>query len=478
MSDYISGSDRNQTILFPETIEDYIEDDNPVRFIDVYVNSLNLTDLGFKHAIPNQKGRPPYHPGDLIKLYVYGWLNQIRSSRRLEQATYRNLELIWLIRKLHPDFKTIADFRKDNREALKSVCHEFTLLCKKLDLFGCELIAIDGSKFKAVNSTKRTFNQTDINRSMAKIDKRIAVYLQVLDQQDDLETDIQKPSSKHLNEQINHLQSSKEELLQLQQKLQTSAEKQVSLTDPDSRKMRMGDGGTDVCYNVQVATDSKHKLIVVHEVTNDINDQNQLSNVATQAKETLGSEKIEATADKGYFKTEEIKKCAERNITCYVPQPRKSQNRKLGLYTDKDFSYDRKNDCYICPAKQVLTFRFEYMKGNRKKRVYTTSNCKSCALKGKCTRSKSNHRRIYRWAHEHIIEDMQHRMALHPEKVNIRKELVEHPFGTIKHWMGYDGFLTKGLDNVAVEMSLNVLAYNLKRVLKIVGVKQLIRMVA
>lgn len=478
MSTYITGTDRTQSLLLPERVEEYVRDDNPVRFLDAYVNSLQLATLGFAHALPNKTGRPPYHPADLIKLYLYGYLNKIRSSRQLEAATHKNLELIWLMRKLHPDFKTISDFRKNNFKALKRICREFTLLCKKFDLFGCELIAIDGSKLKAVNSHKRNYTKDGLKGMLKKVDRKISIYLNDLDEQDKVEVEVNKPERDKLKEQIETLEARKQEIKDLQQQLEESGELQISLTDPDSRNMRTADGGNDLCYNVQLVTDSKHKLIVAHEVTNDANDLNQLHNMAVQAKKILDVEHIDAIADKGYFNTDEIKKCSEDKINCYVPQPRLSKNRRLGLFTDKEFLYSAESDQYICPAQQALTFRFQCEKGERTTRVYEASACKQCPLKAQCRRSKNNNRRIYRWVHQHIIEEMRDRMTELPDKIKKRKELIEHPFGTINHWNDQSYFLTKGLQKVATEMALTVLAYNIKRVINILGVKELIAKLA
>ena len=313
---YIEGYDREQQLLLPESIEDYVTIDNPVRFIDAYVEGLDMSKLGFRYAVTEETGRKPYDPADLLKLYIYGYLNRTRSSRQLEKATYRNLELIWLLRKLHPDHKTIADFRKDNTKALKRVCREFTLLCHKLNLFGGELIAIDGSKFRAVNHSSRSYTKKKLAALLKEIDDKITVYLAGLDQQDQVETKIPGVTANSLQEKITQLKAHKAEVEKLQAELDASGETQISLTDSDSRLMQTAAFGTDVCYNVQIVTDGKHKLIVTHDVTNDHNDRNQLSHMATQAKEILGVETIEATADAGYFKKEEIKQCQNQNITC------------------------------------------------------------------------------------------------------------------------------------------------------------------
>lgn len=474
--DYIKGVDRNQTVLLPESLDEYVNDDNPVRFLDAYVDSLDLRELGFKYAVPKGTGRPSYDPGDMLKLYLYGYLNRPRSSRKLELETYRNVEVMWLLRRVHPDFKTIADFRKDNLEALKKVCRDFTILCKKLDLFGCQLVGIDGSKFKAVNHNHRNYSEAKIKKILEQIDERIAEYFGELDKQDELESKVTEVSAEDLQEKIKELKTRKDTFLELKEKLKESGQTQISLTDPDSRSMRTGSNGTDMCYNVQFAVDDKHKLIVAHDVTNDTNDLNQLANMALKAKEILETDSLDVAVDMGYYDGLEVKKCEDENITCYMPKPKKSNNRRLGLYTNDDFEYDAENDCYICLAKERLSYRSTVKKGGKLQKVYHTKACQSCPLKAKCTRSKAG-RLIYRWVHEELMEQMQQRVLENPEKVKKRKELVEHPFGTIKHWMGQGHFLLRGIEKVSGEMSLTVLAYNIKRVTNIVGVKELIKAV-
>src|SRR6266699_322984 len=310
--DYIRGVTRNQVILFPESVEDYITEDNPVRFIDAFVSSLDLAALGFNRAQPAETGRPAYDPGDLLRLYLYGYLNRVRSSRMLERETKVNLEVMWLLGKLSPDFKTVADFRRDNQAAIKAVCREFTLLCRKLKLFGGELVAIDGSKFKAVNNRRRNFNEARLTKA-----------------------------------------------------LKASGAKQVSLTDKDARSMVMHHGSTEVGYNVQTVVDEKHQLIVEHEVTNDPTDHAHLAEMALRAKETLGVEQLEVVADMGYYDGAEVKQCAEAGITTYIPKPITSVNRKRGLFTKQDFVYDQAKDCYRCPQGEELTYRYESFEQNR-----------------------------------------------------------------------------------------------------------------
>jgi transposase len=391
---YKHGIDRTQSILFPSVVDEYVRKENPVRFIDAYVDSLHLDALGFTHSQPKPTGRPPYSPADILKLYVYGYLNRVRSSRQLEQLTHRNIEVMWLLRKLQPDFKTIADFRKDNTEALKKVCREFTLLCKKLDLFGGELVAIDGSKFSAVNHNSRTYTKKNLQQLLQQIDEQIGVYFTRLEKEDAAEQ--AAPTTGSLQEALAHLQRHKAELEQLQEQLEQTGETQYSQTDPDSRMMRTGHQGKDVCYNVQIAVDAKHKLIVAHRLTNEANDLHQLAPMAEAAKEVLGVEHLDVTADKGYDNDVQIAQCEQSNISCYIPEQEKSQNKALGLYTEKDFTYDPGNDCYHCPAHQRLTLRGTFLKGNKWTKSYATAACKDCLLHARCTRSRRDGRRIYR----------------------------------------------------------------------------------
>ncbi len=468
---YIQGTDRNQTTLLPEVIDDYIQDSNPVRFIDAYINSLDLKNLGFTHAETKETGRKPYNPADLLKLYVYGYLNKLRSSRDLEKAAYRNIELIWLICRLNPDFKTIADFRKDNAKALKLVCRDFSLTCKKLNLFGAELVAIDGSKISACNSNSRCFTTNKLKKLNKGIDDKIDSYLNDLDAEDEKEKVFNAPSVEELKEKIAQLRKRRGKYQNLQSKMQQSGESQIALTDPDSRLMQTSKG-KDVAYNVQIVTDEKYKLIVTHEVTNIGADQGQLHNIALQAKELLEVDKLKAIADAGYWSRDSIKKCDDDSIETYVPHPTRSSNKKKGMYTKEDFQYNPDNDTYQCPAGQTMTFRGTRIASGKTEKKYMTDACYTCAIKSKCTTAKRK-RYINRWIHESVMEELDKRVESSPEKMRLRKTLVEHPFGTIKHWMGHHHFLTRGIDKVSAEMSLSVLAYNMKRVLNIVDFKEL-----
>jgi len=469
---YIQGERRNQTYLLPPAIDDYITEDHPVRFLDAFVAALNIKELGFHKAEPKETGRPAYDPADLLRLYLYGYLNRVRSSRRLEAEAGRNLELMWLMRNLKPDFKTIADFRKDNTRAIKAVCREFTLLCKKMDLFGGELVAIDGSKFQAVNSKERAFTKKRLAVRMEEIEAKIEAYLKLLDSQDQEEAELPLPQAKEMKGRIEAWKKRREQYQAYWRELEETGEKQITLTDPDSRMISRG-GETMVGYNVQTAVDAKHHLIVEHEVTNEVTDRAQLAHMAEKAKAMLEVEEMEVVADAGYSDVAEIKQCEEAGVTVYVPTQNTSANRKLGLFGKERFRYEAEKDVYRCPAGKELTYRFATVEKGRPIRYYVGVACGSCSIKSQCTRNKEN-RRLTRHVDEGVMERMAQRMREHPEKMRLRKQIVEHPFGTIKHWMGMQCFLLRGLEKVGAEMSLGVLAYNLQRAIKIVGVKQLI----
>lgn len=469
------GIAREQKVLLPEAIDDYIAPESPVRFIDAFVSTLDLRALRFDKAIPAHTGRPAYHPGDLLRLYLYGYLNRIRSSRLLEKECHKNLEVLWLLRTLKPDFKTIADFRKDNKKPLQQVCREFTLLCRKLDLFGGELVAIDGSKFKALNSKDRNYNDNKLRELIENIDAKIKRYLEDLDDNDQGHPPGGNLSKEELQEKIAQLQERKEDYEELRSQLDED-QKQISTTDPDARLMHTRDGA-QVSYNVQSAVDSKHKLIVAHEVTNDPVDYQQLSNMAKEAREVLEVEKLNVVADKGYYSNTEVVRCVEKGITPYMEKANTSANTKMGLYGKSQFQFDAQKDIYLCPGNKALTYRFSTWEKERELRYYRATECKTCALKKHCTRNKQN-RTITREENEGFMEAMAERVKQNPQIMKLRKALVEHPFGTMKRWMNAGWFLCKRLDAVRAEMSLTVLAYNLKRVLNIVSFSQLMNAVA
>jgi hypothetical protein len=403
-------------------------------------------------------------------------MNGVRSSRKLEREAQRNVELMWLMRKLRPDFKTIADFRRDNGAALRQVCRQFTLLCKKLNLFGLELIAVDGSKFRAANSKKRNFTRGELEDDIRGIDRRIEGYLEELDKSDDEEADIHTPTAEELREHIEKLKKKRVGRATLLEDLDRSGESQISLTDPDSRSMKSGTG-TEVCYNVQAAVDEKHKLIVANDVINSPTDANGLAPIAQQAQEILGVEGLKAVADQGYSSGRGVRECVALGIVPYIPKPHTSANAGLGLFTKEDFTYDAENDCYICPANQRLTYRFQTVEKGREIRYYEASVCGKCTIKNQCTRNKGN-RRITRLVDEHLLEEVQARVAASPELMKKRKAIVEHPFGTMKRSMNQGYFLMSRLENVKTEFSLTVLAYNLKRVLNLVSIPEMLAALA
>jgi transposase len=464
------GLDRSQTLLFPERLEEYIAAENPVRFLDAFVGSLDLCALGFAKARCADTGRPPYDPAVLLKLYLYGYLHRVRSSRMLEAECQRNVEVIWLLGKLVPDFKTIADFRKDNLKPLQAVARQFTVLCRKLELFGGELLAIDGSKFGAVNARDQNFNPAKLKELIERADARLAEYLQQLDAGDAVQPGTAALSKIELAQKIAALQERQDWHQELLEQLDAE-QKQISVTDPDTRKMPTAHG-TIVGYNAQVAVDAKHKLIAAGDVTNAGTDYQQLASVALEAKMNLALTKTEVVADAGYYNAAEVSRCVEQGITPYLPKADTSANTARGLYGKSQFRYDAMKNEYVCPAGATLTYRFSTFELGRELQYYRASGCKTCALKSRCTRNKAN-RTITREANEHLMEAMAQRMQQQPEKFKLRKTLAEHPFGTIKRWFGYTHFLLKGLPKVQCEWSLTTLAYNLKRVLNLVSFQKL-----
>jgi len=465
-----TGLDRSQTLLFPERLEDYIAPENPVRFLDAFVAKLDLRSLKFAKANCANTGRPPYDPAALLKLYLYGYLHRVRSSRTLEAECHRNVEVIWLLGKLTPDFKTIADFRKDNLSPLKAVARQFTLFCRKLDLFGGELLAIDGSKFAAVNARSQNFNADKLKDLIARSDARLAEYLQALDTADTAEPASATLTKTELTAKIAALQDRQDWHKELLAELDDE-QKQISVTDPDTRKMPTAHGSV-VGYNAQLAVDAKHKLIADDDVTNDVNDLHQLADVALDAKANLEIQQAEILADTGYYNTSQVGRCLDHGLTPFIPKSDTSANTARGLYGKSQFKYDTVSDVYVCPAGTRLNYRFTTWEQDREIKYYRASTCNHCPLKTRCTRNKDN-RTITREANEHLMEAMAQRMKQHPEKFKLRKTLAEHPFGTIKRWFGYTHFLLKGLPKVRCEWSLTTLAYNLKRVLNLVSFEKL-----
>jgi transposase len=458
--------------LLPDCVDDYVGTDNPVRVIEAFVDQLDLREMGFESVDPEATGRPAYHPSVMLKIYIYGYLNRVQSSRRLEHETQRNIEVMWLTGRLMPDFKTIANFRKDNGKAIRRVCRQFIVLCRDLNLFSEALVAIDGSKFKAVNNRDKNFTAGKMQRRMAAINESIERYLTSMDTADRAEPEVAVLKKGRLQDKIDALKQQMEQLKAIEAQMNASPDKQVSLTDPDARSMKNREGGI-VGYNVQTAVDAKHHLIVAHEVTNEGVDRDQLSSMAQQAKDAVGAQELTVVADRGYFKSELILECENSGITPLVPKSMTSNNRAEGRFDKQDFIYIAEDDEYRCPAGQRAIWRFTTVEHGLKIHKYWTSACPRCPIKAQCT--SGEYRRITRWQHEAVLEAMQERLDRMPDAMRVRRRTVEHPFGTLKMWMGATHFLTKTLPRVSAEMSLHVLAYNLKRVMQIVGIGETLR---
>lgn len=469
MKRFVEGLDRGQSTLFPASLDDYVTEDNPVRAVDVFVDGLDLDTLGFVGVRPLETGRPGYHPGVMLKLYIYGYLNRVPSSRRLERECQRNIEMIWLTGQLAPDFKTIADFRKDNGKAIREVCREFVALCRKLDLLVAASVAIDGSKFKAVNARDKNFTEAKMKRRLERIDESIARYLSQLETADRHGDAVPEAKVARLKGKIEKLKEEIVRLNAINAEMMKSEGKQISLTDPDARSMATSGKDTGIVgYNVQIAVETQHHLIVAHEVTNVGTDRHQLANMARQARDEMAVATLEVVADRGYYDGEEIRACEEAAITVMLPKPLTSGAKAAGRFGKQDFVYVAADDVYRCPAGERLTYHYTNVEDGKTLRRYWTSTCKTCTLKARCTTGPE--RRISRWEHEAVLEKVQDRLDHDPNAMGVRRQTAEHPFGTMKCWMGATHFLTKKLPKVATEMALNVLAYNMKRVMMIVGV--------
>ena len=473
MKRYIEGISRDQGTLFPDHLEDWIDDESVVRVIDAFVDELDLSDLGFKPA--EKTGRPGYRPSLLLKLYIYGYLNRVQSSRRLEREAARNVEVMWLLGRLVPDHKTIAEFRKDNGDAIRKVCSQFVELCREIGLLAVASVAIDGSKFKAVNNRDRNFTRAKMQRRKDQIAKSVTRYLEQLDSTDRQEPSPAKEARKtRLSEKITKLREEMQRLKVLEKQMEASPDQQVSLTDPDARSMATSGRGSGVVgYNAQAAVDTEHHLIVAHEVTNKGNDSTQLADMAKMAKQVLGADDLDVVADRGYFSSTEILACDQAGITVTLPKPMTCNAKAKGRFGKQDFRYIADEDVYVCPAGNRLTYRFSRDEAGRTIRRYWTDFCSGCSLKDRCTTGKE--RRIGRWEHEDVLEAVQRRLDENPQAMRQRRETVEHPFGTIKMRMGATHFLMKRLKNVRTEMALSVLAYNLTRVINILGIAPLLK---
>ncbi|MDM2816062.1 IS1182 family transposase [Citrobacter sp. Cpo102] len=471
MTHHIKGQGRHQVTLLPEVLDDFVTKDNPVRVIDVFVDELQLDTLGFERVNAKQTGRPGYHPATMLKLYIYGYLNRIQSSRRLEKEAHRNVELMWLLERLTPDFKTIADFRKNNGKGIKNACRAFIDLCRQMQMFTDVVVAIDGSKFKAVNSKSNNFTPQKTKGHIERVERSIVLYLNKLDEAD-------KAAEPEKNAgltaaKLAWLQKRLEELKQIQQAVEQHPDKQLSLTDPDSRLMKINNVNRQVSYNVQTAVDAKYHLIVTHEVTN-TPDRGQLTAVTKLAQDAVGKADITVLADKGYYSRGDIKATQDLGAVALVPKGDTSGADRKGLFNRSLFKYDQEKDIYICPMGSELQNRFKVVEDGLEQQMYFNNiACRDCSQRSRCTTSKRDPRRIRRWVHEAEMEDMQTRLNASPQTAVVRKQTVEHPFGTIKMWMGATHFLMQRFKNVSTEISLHVLAYNLKRMMSIWGTEGL-----
>lgn len=466
---HVSGQSRYQSTLFPEVLDEVIARDEPVRVIDAFVDTLDLAQLGFSKVAAEVTGRPPYAPGDLLKLYVYGYLNRVRSSRRLEAETHRNVQVMWLINRLTPAFKTIADFRKDHARAIMGVCRAFVGFCREQSLFGAELLAVDGSKIAAVASRKQVITPQRIAKQNAAIDRKIAEYLAAMD-----EADRQEPTASATGADVaaavEALKAQRARLQGQARELAARGLKQLVVTEPEAKLMRTPHGHS-VAYNAQIAVDAKHKLIVAFDLTNQGNDQQQLHPMAVQAKAAVEADKVTVVADTGYSNGAHGENCEREGIVAVVPRAA-TVNPKGKQYFSRDcFVYDRDSDSWRCPAGETLSL---YKTSHtQQKKEYATAACKGCALKPRCT--TSTRRVIVRDFHEDARAAMHRRATADPVWMKHRREMAEHPFGTMKWLMGHPRFLVRGLRKAKAELALGVLSYNLKRVITILGVPALLQ---
>jgi len=466
---HVTGQSRYQATLFPEVLDEVVAADNAVRVIDAYVDSVDLAELGFSKVEAAATGRPPYDPGDLSKLYLYGYLNRIRSSRGLEREAGRNVEVLWLINRLAPDFKTIADFRKEHPQAIVAVCRAFTRFCREQSLFGAELLAIDGTKIAAVASRKQVITPEQIKKRDAAIERKIAEYLATMDEADRQE-EAPEPAPVDVAAAIAALKAQRETLQRQAEELAREGLKQKVVGEPDAKLMRTPHGH-QVTYNAQIAVDAKHKLIVAFDLTNDGNDQQQLHPMAVQGKAAVAADTVTVVADTGYSNGEQGARCEQDGITAIVPRP-ETVNPKGEQYFSRDqFSYDRESDSWRCPAGETLSL-YKTSRTQQKKE-YTSKACRTCPLRPQCT--KAAQRVIVRDFYEDDRETMHQRAMADPIWMKLRGEMAEHPFGTMKWLMGHPRFLVRGLVKAKAELALGVLSYNLKRVITILGVPALLQ---
>jgi len=477
-----TGASREQSSLLPPRVEDYVGPNNPVRAIESFVCALDLAKLGFRHAdrAADEMGQPPYDPADLLKLYLYGYINQVRSSRRLEQEACRNLELIWLLKNMKPGYRTIANFRKANWEALRAVNRSFVLLVRELGLVGGSVVAIDGSFFHGDASKASIFTRKRLAEQIAKLDLEIDAYGKSLEDNDAAEAKADRTDGpgngragdgSDVGAKVAALMAKRSRAQADLDRLEGSGETQLSLTDQDARLLVKGGQGV-AGYNVQAVVDDKHKLIVASEVVNDSSDVGQLHAMAKAAKDTLQAEALQVLADEGYYSSLELKACEDDGITAYVPVP-EGRPAEQGRFSLKDFTFDAAADAYTCPAGELLRpmeGRWQNASGRIEIRYASSwKACRICRLRARCLSPKASRRTIGRWENEDVLDRHRVRMRDAGELMRRRSAIVEHPFGTLKCRAGYRHFLVRGFDKVRGEWSLMALCYNFTRVLNILG---------
>ena len=461
---YIVGIDRNQTRMITTSLDALIDEDNSVRVIDAYVDSLDLIELGFKEYNGTNRGQAPYRRADLLKLHIYGYLNKIRSSRSLEIECKRNLELMWLINAITPDHGTISGFVKNNRDAFHATLRNLTLILKGWGLIDGNLIAIDGTKIRAQNSKHNCLTKSGLDKKIAYADELINAYLMAIEKDAKSEPEFKK--------KLEDYQELKKQYLQQKQELKDQGLEQKSLTDPDSRRMK-NNGSLDICYNVQSVVDAQNHFVIDISTTNDINDQNQLHVMAKDAADLLDATECTVIADTGYYNASEIKNCVDDGMTVLIKKAKANNSTKDNEFRKDRFKYDAEKDIYICPAGQPLEFFENTSKNGMKYRKYKCSSCGNCKYRDNCT-SSQNGRTLQRWEHEAVLEKVHEITYNNNDTYKQRRCIVEHPFGTVKRSLGYSFFLRKRIENVDAEASSMFIAYNFKRLLTMFSTQELI----
>jgi len=465
---YIAGANRSQIMLMPDCLDDYVGKDNVARVIEAFVNRLDLAELGFTNATLNACGRPPYDPAMMLKLYIYGYMNRIRSSRRLEALARVNVEVMWLLEKVVPDDRCIADFRKDNSAAIKKVFREFSLMCSRLGLYGGKDASVDGTKIRANANRHSVHTKQGTEALIAKVNEKIERYMKLLDETDEEETDEPQISRSTVQSILKHLSEKKEVLLDWQKQIEQNNGETVGAVDPDARIMRTNGEGRvlDACYNIQAIADNEHGIVIAFEVTTDANDSGKLFEMTEPAKEILGVESIDVSADKGYYDSADIASCEQNGTTTYVPPVKVSEHAPDRKYDRQNFTYDAENDCYTCPEGQKLLYNSA--KQAKESHLYENPKaCKNCPNRKKCTTASK--RRIYRLKNQDALDRNNARMKTEAgkEKYQKRSQTIEHTFGTIKAVWGYRQFLCRTQERTTAEQSFAFLAYNLRRAVNI-----------